>query len=136
MRNMGIVRANPRRCERASSIVWFARFCSFLVSSRVTTSGTIASIVSSTMARMFVLNAPFPIGDGRRLWDLDGLPAGDLALLCSGQLVEDLLDVLGVPEDAGDVREQQVRQEPAAHNLAGLEHLREGEDLGGVELDH
>ena len=57
MRNMGIVRANPRRWERASSIVWFARFCSFLVSSRVTTSGTIASIVSSTMARMFVLNA-------------------------------------------------------------------------------
>ena len=54
---MGIVRAKPRRWERASSIVWFARFCSFLVSSRVTTSGTIESIVSSTMARMFALNA-------------------------------------------------------------------------------
>ena len=65
-----------------------------------------------------------------------GSPVRDLALLRGGQLVEDLLDVLGVAEDAGDVREQQVRQEPAAHDLAGLEHLREGQDLGGVELDH
>ena len=57
MRNIGIVRAKPRRWERASSIVWFARFCSFLVSSRVTTSGTIESIVSLTMARMFAWKA-------------------------------------------------------------------------------
>ena len=82
------------------------------------------------------LDVPVGVGDGRRLRDLDRLPLGDLALLRGGQLVEDLLDVLGVPEDAGDVREQQVRQEPAAHDLAGLEHLRERQDLGGVELDH
>ena len=82
------------------------------------------------------LDVPIRVGDGRRLRDLDGLPGLDLALLRGGQLVEDLLDVLGVPEDAGDIREQQVRQEPAAHDLAGLEHLREGQDLGGVELDH
>ena len=35
-----------------------------------------------------------------------------------------------------DVREQQVGQEPAPHDLSCLEHLREGEHLGGVELDH
>jgi len=51
-----MVRAKPRRWERASSIVLLADFCFFLVSSRVTTSGTIESIVSSTMARMLSLN--------------------------------------------------------------------------------
>ncbi|MNS50781.1 hypothetical protein D3C72_834390 [compost metagenome] len=54
------------------------------------------------------LNIPVGVGDGRRMRDLDRLPVGDLALLCGGQLVQDLFDVLGVPEDGGDVREQQV----------------------------
>jgi hypothetical protein len=44
--------------------------------------------------------------------------------------------VLGVAEDASDVVEQQVRQEAAAHDLAGLEYLREGQHLCGVQLDH
>ncbi|MFC5041901.1 hypothetical protein [Ornithinimicrobium kibberense] len=57
MRNIGMVRANPRRWDRASSIVWLARFCSVLVSSRMTTSVTIEPSDSSTMPRTFALSA-------------------------------------------------------------------------------
>jgi len=38
--------------------------------------------------------------------------------------------VFGVPEDSGDVREKQVRQEPPAYDLAGFEHLRKRQNLG------
>ena len=52
------------------------------------------------------LDVAVAVGDRRRLRDLDGLAVRDLALLRGWQLLEDLLDVLGVAEDTRDIGEQ------------------------------
>ena len=61
---------------------------------------------------------------------------GMLLFLGWFQLVENIRDLFGGSEDAGDVLEQEVAQEATFDDFLALDFARDGHDLFRVKLDH